>query len=43
MKFDFLPEKPKDMPTTINWSWKCDPELWVAKMIKKLIGKKEAK
>lgn len=43
MKFDFLPEKPKDMPTTLSWSWKCDPELWLMKLIKKLTGKKEDK
>ena len=28
---------------SFSWSWKCDPELWVAKMIRKLTGKKEVK
>jgi hypothetical protein len=39
VKFDFLPEKPKGMPPTLSWSWKCDPETWLVKKIKELIEK----
>ncbi len=39
---DWLREKlpgTKGQPLMLSWSWKCDPEIWLAEKIKKLIEK----
>jgi len=33
-----LPSK-KGQPLMIFWSWKCDPEIWLTNLVKKLIEK----
>ncbi len=36
---DWLKDSMPDKPLMLSWSWKCDPEIWLAEKIKKLIEK----
>jgi hypothetical protein len=31
----------KGQPIVVSWSWKCDPEIWLSKLLKRLCKKQK--